>query len=148
MARISTIGADKVALRLETQSQQGKRKARAMMYAGADILMEYVRNNLLAYGVHDSGELYNSIDTTSYRADADSVHIDVTFKGSRTRTGKRSGKTTVTRNAAIGFIQQYGRKYGVKKITTRDGRSYFTDANREATPKILEKWKEMMHDEQ
>ena len=147
MARISTIGADKVALRLETQSQQGKRKARAMMYAGADILMEYVKNDLLMYGIHDTGELFNSIGTTAYRVDADSVHIDVTFKGERTRNGKRSGKTTVTRNAAIGFIQQYGRKYGVKKRTTKAGRPYFSDANREATPVIHEKWREMMHDE-
>lgn len=145
MARISTIGADRVALKLETQSTQGKLKARSMMYEGADIFMEYLRNEILMYDLNATGELYRSIKRTNYRADVDSVHIDITFSGERARTGKRSGKTTVTRNAAIGFIQQYGRKYGRRKITMRSGRPYFTDAVKYSKPEIIEKWTEMMH---
>ena len=147
MARISTIGADRLALRLETQSQQGRKKARQMMYAGSDILMDNLRSKIRLHGVHDTGELLDSVARTGLRVDPDSVKIDVTFTGERTRNGKRTGKSTTTRNAAIGFIQQYGRSYGKKKRTRKAGRPYFTEAVQTAKPEIIQKWTEMMHDE-
>lgn len=138
MARVSTIGADRVALRLETQSEAGRRKMAAMMQAGAETLMQSVRTNIGMHGLVDTGRLQRSLTATNYQLTSDGASIDVTFSGSR-----RRGKTT-TRNAAIGFIQNYGRKYSTHQ---RRATNFFTDATSEAKPEIISKWTEMMHDD-
>lgn len=135
-------------MRLEIKSEQGRKKASAMIQAGADIFIDHAENQMLRYGVIDTGDLYKALTSQNLLITNDSAQIDVTFAGTRTRVGKRSGKAHKTRNAAIGFIQQFGRKYGKKKTKFKPGRPFFTDAAREAKPQILAKWQEMMGDEE
>lgn len=139
MARISTIGADRVALKLETQSEAGRKKGVSMMEAGAEILMRYARANIVERNLEDTGELFRSVTHTDVIVDPDGAHVEVTYKGSRTRGKKQPRKT---RNAAIGFIQNYGRKY---RGRNRPATNYHTNATSEAKPIIIEKWTEMMH---
>lgn len=143
MAKIVMTGPTEKQLEFELRGKQDQKKLRTMLKTGADILMDEIRRGIDLHGLvaaKNGGTLRRSIAATNMHTDIDGGRVDVTFQGTRTR-----GKTT-TRNAQIGFIQNYGRRYGKTNITYRKPTNFVTDAEKTAKPKILEKWEKMMND--
>lgn len=141
MGKIATIGADRVALKLETKGKAARKNIRRMLDAGAELMINEARKNIIRYGLLDTGKLHGSIGKSRERITDDSASVEITPAGDRTR-GKR--KTRTDRNATIGFVQEHGRSYGQTK---RAPRPFFADAVSSEEPKIIELWGRMANDE-
>jgi len=141
MGKITIIGADRIALNLETKSKAARKNVRKMLDTGADLMINEARKNIIRYRLLDTGRLHGSISKARERITDDSASVEITPAGERTR-GKK--KTRADRNATIGFVQEHGRSYGK---TQRTARPFFADTIASEEPKIMELWGRMANDE-
>ena len=141
MGKITTIGADRIALKLETKGKAARKNVRRMLDAGAELMVNEARKNIIRYRLLKTGKLHASIGKLREHITDDSASIEIAPIGERTQ-GKQKPRTE--RNATIGFVQEHGRSYGKTK---REGRPFFADAIASEEPKIIDLWGRMANDD-
>ena len=77
-----------------------------MLEAAAEVVVEAQKKYAKSYGLNDTGMMIDSIKATNPKSTSDGRALYVYPQGSRTRYS--TGKST--RNAAIGFYNEYGYK--------------------------------------
>lgn len=141
MARVNTFGIKENVKDLDFQGKNMKEQTRKMLRAGAEIVVSETKRSIAANGLIKTGQLYKSIDYGSVRNNQDGAEIDIYPKGEHVNKGKK--REYVERNAVIGFVQHYGRRYGKRKYTVRAGRPFFDRGFEHSEEAIEKKWEEM-----
>ena len=105
MAMLSTDGFDKLTLDLNEIAQLPDEVTDGMLDAGADVLVTATKESArtMLTGKYATGELAEAVIKGRIGRSKNGKHIQITFKGSRTR-----GKTT-TANSEIAFINEFGK---------------------------------------
>lgn len=142
MARVNTFGIGENIKDLDFQSKNMKKQTKMMLRAGAEIVVEKTKQAAVGFGLERTGQLKDSIEYGSTRSTSDGAEIDIYPKGEHINEGKR-GQSFVERNAVIGFVQNYGRRYGKRKYTVRAGRPFFDRGFEDSAEEVGKKWEEM-----
>lgn len=142
MARVNTFGIRENVKDLDFQSKNMKKQTRKMLRAGAEIAVAETKRSAAGFGLINTGQMRESIDYGRTRTTYDGAEIDIYPQGEHVNKGKK-GQTYVERNAVIGFVQNYGRRYGKHKYTVRAGRPFFDRGFVNAEKEIDKKWGEM-----
>ncbi|MBO5218411.1 MAG: HK97 gp10 family phage protein [Clostridia bacterium] len=141
MARVNTFGIKENVKDLDFQGKNMKKQTRKMLHAGAEIVVEKTKQAAVGFGLKRSGQLRDSIDYGRMRSTYDGAEIDIYPQGTREVKSKKGAGTE--RNAVVGFVQHYGRRYGKRKYTVRAGRPFFDRGFENSSEEIDKKWEEM-----
>lgn len=130
MAEFNASGVDSFMLSLQQIADIPEEIQDEMLNAGADVLVAAQRKKVKAYGIYDLNNL-----ETRHVADSISKGKPKTRKGMRviyvSPKGSRKRGGTVTRNAEILFVNEFGRR-------KQKGRPAIRDATEEAADRVTE----------
>ncbi len=125
MAKFSTDGLAEFSLSLQELAETSNEALDEMLSAEADVIEEAQRQKARAYGVYGTGGMIASITRGKVRRLPDGRALSVYPQGSR-----RRGNTT-TREAEIGFINEFGKM-------NQPARPFVRDANEGAMDEAVQ----------
>lgn len=137
MAEFSCNGLDDLMLSLQEIAEIPEDVQNAMLQAGADVVAQAQREKVKAYGIYDGSSPKHVADSIK----PGKVKIK---KGQRviyvTPTGSRRRAKTVTRNAEILFVNEYGRRGQKARPAVRDANESSAEKTTAAMAAVHEKW--------
>lgn len=136
MARVNTVGLTELAREIQQNANTSRERVREMMEFGAGKATEAIKTEAENIGLRKTGKMINSIKPGEIQVYTDSVAVDVWPQGKRKNGRKRE------RNATVGFVQHYGRKYGKKM---REGTLFFDHGAEKASEEITKGMAEIWH---
>lgn len=140
MARVNTLGLEKEIRSLNLLGVKVKPKVEEMLEAGADLIIRDTRTAADSHGLRDTGRMIKSIGHGNVVSNTSEASIEVWPKG-RNKRGER--------NAVVGFVQHYGRRYEKKaknggRVTVRPGTGFFDDGLADARADVAALWEGMI----
>ena len=137
MAEFSCNGLDDLMLSLQEIAAIPEEVQDEMLRAGADVVAQAQREKVKAYGIYDGSSPRHVADTIK----PGRVKLK---KGQRviyvTPTGSRRRGKSVTRNAEILFVNEYGKRGQKARPAIRDANEESAEATTAAEAAILDKW--------
>lgn len=139
MADLRVTGLDDLMLSMQQIAELPEAVQNEMLFAAADVIVPAQRNKIRAYGIYDS-------KSTKHVADSIKAGKVKLKKGQRvlyvSPTGSRRRGNTVTRNAEILFINEYGAtRRGIKaRPAVRDANEEAADAAVQAQEAVLDRF--------
>lgn len=117
--RMKTEGLEEIARKIQAMAGGADGAMREMMeYAGSE-MAEAIRSGITGHGLVDTGKLRDSVKASAPEIFSDSASVEVYPQGRSTRHRHSE------RNAVVGFVQEYGRRYGSR---VRPGVGFFAEA--------------------
>jgi len=117
--RMKTEGLKEVSAAVAAMAGGADGALREMMeYAGRE-MAEAIRSGVTGHGLVDTGKLRDSVKASAPEIFSDSASVEVYPQGRSTRHRHSE------RNAVVGFVQEYGRRYGSR---VRPGVGFFAEA--------------------
>lgn len=138
MARVNTVGLTELANELKKNSDGSRQRVVKMLNAGAEIAADAIKLKADEHGLRNTGQMIKSIKPGQLNVSSDSASVDIWPQGTRENGRKRE------RNAVVGFVQNYGRSYGLKKI--RKGTEFFDQGTVDAADAIAENMAEIWYE--
>ena len=137
MAEFSCNGLDDLMLSIQEIAEIPEDVQNAILQAGADVVAQAQREKVKAYGIYDGSSpkhVADSIKPGKIKLKKGQRIIYVTPTGSR-----RRGKT-VTRNAEILFVNEYGRRGRKARPAVEDANEASAEKTTAAMAAVHEKW--------
>lgn len=137
MAEFSFNGLDNLMLSMQAIAEIPEEVQDEMLQAGADVVSQAQRKKVKAYGIYDGSSpkhVADSIKPGKIKIKKSQRVIYVAPTGSR-----RRGKT-ITRNAEILFVNEYGRRGQKARPAIRDANEECADATTAAQAAVYDKW--------
>lgn len=138
MAKFRATGIDGLALSLEEIAEIPFDVQAEMLDAQADVVVRAQKRKIRQYRIFDTGTTQRAIAKGKVkRTKEGNAVIYVTPKGSRKR-GK--GKQTVTRNAEILFVNEFGKRGKQARPAVRDANEECAEATTAAAAAVHDRW--------
>jgi len=136
MAELTVNGMEGLMLSMQELANIPEDVQDEILNAQADVVIAAQQKKARAYGLHDTGLMIRKIGKTKVKNKADGKVIYVYPQGSRKR-----GKT-VTRNAEIAFVGEYGTRSQRGRPFVRDANEESAEATTQAGAAVLSRWQE------
>lgn len=139
MADFSVTGLDGLMLSLQQLAELPEEIQDEMLEAQADVVVAAQRRKIRAYGIYDGSSPKHVADSIK----KGKVKLK---KGQRvlyvTPTGSRRRGNTVTRNAEILFVNEYGKRGQKARPAVRDANEECADQTTQAGAEVFYRWQE------
>lgn len=140
MARVNTLGLEKEIRSLNLLGTKVKPTVEEMLKAGAKTIIRDTRLAAESHDLKDTGRMIKSIGYGNIVSNTSEASIEVWPKGKNLR-GER--------NAVVGFVQHYGRRYRKKPengggVTVRPGTGFFDEGLADARADVADLWEGMI----
>lgn len=132
MAAMHMLGVPEEIRRLNLLAEGARPTAERLLVEGAEIAARATQTAAAGHGLRRTGQLIASIGHGGPQMDSDGGRIEVYPKGQRA-----GSKKTKTRNALVGFVQEYGRRYGRR---ARPGTGFFAEGREASAAEVQERW--------
>lgn len=129
MAVMHMLGVPEEIRRLNLLAEGARPTAERLLVEGAEIAARATQTAAAGHGLRRTGQLIASIGHGAPQMDSDGGRIEVYPKG------QRAGSKT--RNALVGFVQEYGRSYGRR---ARPGTGFFAEGREASAGEVQERW--------
>ncbi len=134
MAEFHCDGLDDLMLSLQEIAELPDAVTDEMLNAGADVVVQAQKAKIAAYGILDTGKAMRSVKKGKVKIKNGQRAIYVTPTGSR-----RRGKT-ITRNAEIVFVNEFGKRGQKARPAIRDANEASAEATTAAQAAVYDKW--------
>lgn len=143
MARVNTVGLTELAKEFKKRADGSRERAIKALERGAEEIAKETQVKAEEHGLRDTGIMIKSIRPGPIKLYSDSAYVEIWPHGTRAVGGKR-------RNAEIGFVQHYGRRYirrhRGQKPTHRPGTYFFDEAVKSSADVVSRKMSDIWHD--
>lgn len=134
MAEFSCLGLDEVLKDLTAVSEIPDDVMDEMLNAGADVVVTAQKRKIRQYRIYDTGQVQRSIKKGKVKIKDGKRVIFVSPTGSRKRGN------TVTKNADILFVNEFGKRGKKARPAIRDANEESAEATTAAEAAVLDKW--------
>jgi len=142
MADLSVTGLDGLMLSMQQLAEIPEEVQDQILNAQADVVAEAQKKKIRAYGIYDG-------KSTKHVADSIKKGRVKIKKGQRvlyvTPTGSRRRGDTVSRNAEILFVNEYGKRGQRARPAVRDANEECADQTTQAGAEVLYRWQESLN---
>ena len=142
MARLTTNGLDDLMLTLDQIGDMPDDVLGGMLDAAADVFVAAQKRKGAAYKVQDTGMTIESIKKSRPRRTKDGGSISIYPQGERQREHPKTGTTSITRNAEIAFVNEYGKRGQPPRPFIREANEECTDEAIQAAADVYGAWLE------